>query len=70
MPVSENLEAALVAEEVAAPGETAVPVDLSAVSLQLDNITALETAQVAAQCVLIGLVLGAVVALIVGRLWK
>ncbi len=68
--MTENLEAALVAEEVAAPGEAAVPVDLSAVSLQLDNITALETAQVATQCVLIGLVLGAVVALIVGRLWK
>ncbi len=63
-------EAATVAEEVAAAGETAGSVDLATVSQQLDKITALETAQVAAQCVLIGLVLGAVVALIVGRLWK
>ncbi len=63
-------EAAAAAEEVAATGETVVSVDLSAVSQQLDSIIALETAQVAAQFILIGLVLGVAVALIIGRLWR
>lgn len=68
--MNEILEAAAVAEEVAAPGETVASVDLTTVSQQLDLLTAVEHTQLSAQFVLLGLILGAVVAVIIGRLWK
>ena len=64
------LEAAAVAEEVAAAGETAGSVDLTTVSQQLDVLTVSVHAQLSAQLVALGLILGVVVALVVGRLWK
>lgn len=45
-------------------------VDLTAVSQQLDVLTAVEHTHLNAHFVLMGLIMGAVVALIIGRLWK
>lgn len=70
MPVSEVLEAVTVAEEVAAPGEIVGGADLTTISQQLDVLTAVEHSHLSAQLVLMGLLVGAVVALIIGRLWK
>ncbi len=70
MPVSEVLEAVTVADEVAAPGETVGSVDLTTVSQQLDTLTALEYTQVGVQIFIMGLILGAVVARIIRRMWE
>lgn len=68
--MSEFLEAVTVAEGVAAVGETAVPVDLTTVSQQLDQIMAWQVAQLCIASILVGVVLGVAVALVIRRLWK
>ncbi len=68
--MNESLEAVAGVEEVAAPGETVGSVDLTTVSQQLDTIIALQKTQSCNQWALMGLILGIVIALIIGRLWK
>lgn len=53
------LEAATVAEEVAATGEIVESVDLTTVSQQLDQIIAWQSGQFLALWVLVGCVIGA-----------
>ncbi len=66
----EILDAVTVAEEVAVSGESAEFVDLSVVSQQLDQIMAWQVAQLCVVAILVGVVLGTVVALVIRRLWK
>lgn len=64
------LEAAAMAEEVAAAGEIVESVDLATVSQQLDQIMTWQAAQFCGICVLIGVILGVVLARTVARVWK
>ncbi len=65
------LEAATVAEEVAATGETAVPADLLAtVSQQFDQIVLLQLVQVLCLGLIVGAIVGVAVAKVIGRLWR
>lgn len=64
------LEAAAVAEEVAAAGETAGSVDLTAVSQQLDMIAGLLVVVVLGLGLVAGIILGSKLAQIVRELWK
>ncbi len=63
-------EAAAVVEEVAAAGEIAGSVDLTAISQQLDTVIVWQTVQASNQWVIMGLILGIVVALVIGRTWR
>ncbi len=62
-------EAAAVAEEVAAAGEIAGSVDLTAISQQLDQILTWQMVQFCGICVLVGVILGVAFAKVVGKLW-
>lgn len=64
------LEAAAMAEEVAATGEIAGSVDLTAVSQQLDQVIIWQAAQFTTLWVLIGAVIGLAVAMVLGRFWR
>ena len=64
------LEAAAVAEEVAAMGEIAGSVDLTTISQQLDQVILWQAAQFATLWVLIGVVIGVAVALVIRRFWR
>lgn len=64
------LEAAAAAEEVAAAGEAVGSVDLTTVSQQLDQVITWQMAQFGTQWVLIGCVIGVVVALLFRRFWR
>ena len=68
--MNELLEAAAVAEEVAVAGEAVVPVDLSTVSQQLDQVLLWQAAQTFILALAVGVFLGAVLALVIGRAWK
>lgn len=68
--MSELLEAATVAEEVAAAGETVGAVDLLTVSQQLDMVSGLLVAAVLGLGIIAGVILGAGVARVLGELWK
>lgn len=70
MPVEEILEAAGMWEEVAPMEETAVPVDLSVVSQQLDHIVAWQMVQVGVLALLVGCLLGIACARVLGRMWR
>lgn len=63
-------EAAAVAEEVAAPAEIVGSVDLTTISQQLDTVITWQTVQASNQWVIMGLILGIVVAVIIGRTFK
>lgn len=64
------LEAATVAEEVAAAGEIAGTVDLSTISQQLDQVITWQMAQLGTQVAVIGCIVGVVVALLITRWWR
>ncbi len=64
------LEAAAVAEEVAAAGEIAGSVDLTTVSQQLDQIMTWQMALVFSLAVIAGIIIGVAVAQVIGRTWK
>lgn len=64
------LEAAAVAEEVAAAGEAVGSVDLTTVSQQLDMITGLLVAVVVGIGLILGVILGSKLAQVVRELWK
>ncbi len=64
------LEAAAGVEEVAAPGETVGSVDLTTISQQLDQVIVWQAANFGTQWILIGCLIGAVVALVIGGIWK
>lgn len=68
--MDELLTAATGAEEVAVLGETVGSVDLTTVSQQLETMTAWQAAEVGSQWVLIGCLIGAIVALVIGRMWR
>ncbi len=63
-------EAAAVAEEVAAAGEIAGSVDLTAISQQLDQILTWQMALVFSLAVIAGIIIGVAVAQVIGRTWK
>ncbi len=66
----EILEAVTATEEVAAAGETADPDLLTTLSQQLDTVISWQTVQASNQWVIMGLILGIVVALVIGRMWR
>ncbi len=67
--MSELLTTAALVSEM--PLESAAPaVDLATISQQLETMTALQMAQASNQWALMGLILGVVVALVIGRLWR
>lgn len=69
--MNELLEAVTAAEEVAGAGETVgFAVDLTTVSQQLDQVIGWQAAQFGLQSVLLGVILGAVIALVIGRMWR
>ncbi len=64
-------EAAAVAEEVSAAGEIAgSAVDLTTISQQLDQILTWQMALFFALAVIAGIIIGAAVARVIGRIWK
>ncbi len=65
------LEAAAVAEEVAAAGEIAgSTVDLTTISQQLDQIITGQMAVVFSLAVIAGIIIGVAVARVIGRTWR
>ncbi len=65
------LEAATVAEEVAAAGEIAgSAVDLTTISQQLDQILTWQIALVFSLAVIAGIIIGVAVARVIGRTWR
>ncbi len=64
------LEAATVAEEVAAAGEIAGSVDLTTISQQLDQIMTCQMALVFSLAVIAGIIIGVAVAQVIGRTWR
>lgn len=68
--MNELLEAVTAMEEVAGAGEAVESVDLTTVSQQLDQVIGWQAAQFGLQSVLLGAILGAVIALVIGRMWR
>lgn len=68
--MSELSEVTVGVDEIAVPGETVETVDFTTISQQLETMTAWQAAQVSTQWVLIGCLLGIVVALVIGRMWR
>lgn len=64
------LEAATVAEEVAAAGETVGSVDLATVSQQLGHILSLEAVLILALGLVAGAIIGAAISPVIRRLWE
>lgn len=70
MSEDEILEAVTAAEEVSPAGEATVSVDLSVVSQQLDLVVLWQKGQLAFQSVFFGCLLGAFLAILIGRWWR
>lgn len=70
MSENEILEAVTAVGEVSPAGEATASVDLSVVSQQLDLVVLWQKGQLAFQAVFFGCLLGAFLAILIGRWWR